>query len=124
MKFRSGLLAVLLLLAAQSCALAGSTIDPTQPAAGSQLNSAPIRNNFGAAFNDVTNILGQFAGAVAPPNPVAGQIWRNTGVTPNIVNQWSGTAWLQVATFDAINGFITPFFGNTLLAWQQLVPGL
>jgi hypothetical protein len=107
-----------------SNAFSNSTIDPTQPPTGSPFVSAPVRNNFVAAFNDINNILGQFAGPNPPANPNAGQFWRNTSATPNIVNQWSGTAWLQVATFDAIGGTITPFVGNTLLAWQQLVPGL
>jgi hypothetical protein len=105
-------------------ALANSTIDPTQPPMNGAFVSAPVRNNFVAAFNDINNLLNDFASPNPPPSPSAGQRWRNTGVTPNVVNQWSGTAWLQISTFDITGGTITPFFGNRLLAWQQLIPGL
>jgi hypothetical protein len=124
MKLKSVVLAAIGLLAAQSCVLAGSTIDPTQPPLGGRLVSAPVRNNFLAAYSDINNLLSDFAGTAAPGNPAVGQRWRNTGLTPNIVFQWSGIAWLPISTFDVTGGSVTPFFGNRLLAWQELVPGL
>src|SRR5579864_2831813 len=124
MKLKAIVLAGTGLLAAQSCALAGSTIDPTQPPLRGAFVSAPVRNNFVAAFNDINGLLTDFAGGTAPASPSIGQRWRNTNISPNPVFQWSGTAWLQIGTFDAIGGAITPFFGNRLLAWQELIPGL
>lgn len=124
MKLKRVLLAAIGLLAAHSCAIAGSTIDPTQPPTNGKLLSQPVRNNFVGAFNDINNLLTDFASPNPPSNPSVGQRWRNTGLTPNEVFQWSGTAWLQISTFDITGGTITPFMGNTLLAWQELVPGL
>lgn len=124
MKFRSALLAAIALVAASACARAGSTIDPTIPAQRADLTSAPLRSQFNAARTDINNLLGQFAGTNAPANPTVGQYWRKTNVTPNQVFKWTGTAWVQVETFDTVGGAATPFFGNRLLAWQQLIPGL
>lgn len=124
MKFRICLLAAIALVAANACARAGSTIDPTIPAQRGDLTSAPLRSQFNAARTDINNLLGQFAESNAPANPTVGQYWRKTNVTPNQVFKWTGTAWVQVETFDTVGGAATPFFGNRLLAWQQLIPGL
>lgn len=115
--------ALLLTLLMAGIAYAQSTINPNIPAQNAQLNSAPLRGNFAAAYNDITNLLGQFAGPIAPSSPVIGQIWRQTNVTPQIVWQWDGGTWDKVATFDNTAHKITPFFGNSLLSWQQLLTG-
>ena len=114
--------------AALSCALfsgafADSTINPNVPAYEGKLISADIRSNFAAARADVNNLLGEFPAATAPINPTVGQRWRKTNVSPQQVFKWSGSAWLQVETFDVANGRVTPYFGNVLLAWQQLLSG-
>ena len=54
MKIRNLLAALVVALLSVSTARALSTIDPTQPAQGSQLSSAVIRNNFAAAYRDAT----------------------------------------------------------------------
>lgn len=41
--------------------LAQSTVNPTVPAANSQLSSSPIRSNFAAAYNDINGLLGMHA---------------------------------------------------------------
>lgn len=58
MKKLLSLIALFLLLA--SSAKATSTIDPTQPVAGSALTSAPVRNNFNAAYNDINALQAKF----------------------------------------------------------------
>lgn len=118
------LAALLGLLVVQPCVHAASTIDPTVPGQSTGLTSAPVRGNFTNAYNDINNILGQYAGSAAPTNPLIGQYWRKTNVTPNLVYQWTGAVWAQVATFDTIGNAVTPYFGNALLAWQELIPGL
>ena len=100
-----------------------STVDPNVPAPNSNLTSAPLRGNFAAANTDINNLLTSFAGPNAPTNPSVGQLWRKTNVSPQIVSQWSGTAWLPYSTLDVANGKVTPKFGNSLLAWQQLLTG-
>lgn len=114
---------VLFLAFAISFAHAGSTIDPTQPKQNSELNSSVVRGNFAAAYNDINNLSSGYAGANAPTNPTVGQFWRKTNVSPQIIYQWSGSAWLPYSTFDIANSRVTPAFGNPLLAWQQLLTG-
>lgn len=106
-----------------SLALAGSTIDPTQPAVNSNLTSGPVRGNFSAAYSDINNILGAYPATTAPANPTVGQFWRKTNLSPQIIYQWSGSAWLPYSTFDIGGGRVTPAFGNSFLAWQQLLTG-
>ncbi len=117
------LLTYLLVLSLVAPAWAASTVDPNVPAANSNLTSAPVRGNFAAANTDINNLLTQFAGPNAPVNPSVGQFWRKTNVSPQIISQWSGSAWLPYSTFDIANGRVTPIFGNSLLAWQQLLTG-
>lgn len=114
---------IIYLLLSVSLALAGSTVNPNVPAQNSDLSSAVVRGNFSATYNDINNILGMYPSASAPQNPVVGQIWRKTNVSPQQVYQWSGTAWLPYSTFDVSGGRVTPAFGNSLLAWQQLLTG-
>lgn len=116
--------ALVALSLAAATAFAASTINPNVPAQNSDLNSAPLRNNFAAAYNDVNNILGMFAGTVPPANPLVGQYWRRTNVTPNIISQWDGAQWVPVFQFDTASHAVTGYVGNTLFAWTQLVPGL
>src|ERR1039458_10272983 len=94
MKLKTAVIALLLGLVITP-ALAGSTVNPNVPAYQSDLTSAPLRGNFAAAYNDVNNLLGEYPGTVAPVNPLAGQLWRNTSTSPQIVYQWTGTTWAQ-----------------------------
>ena len=85
-----------------SPALAGSTINPSAPAQNSALSSAPVRSNFQAAYNDVNNILGCFAGTSAPQNPSTFQYWCDTTSSPTqvVVNQYDGAQWVATAYLD------------------------
>src|SRR6266849_1305255 len=85
MKLKSVLLAAFGLLAAQSCALAASTIDPSQPPLRGSFTSAPVRDNFLAAYTDINNILGVFARNTAPMSPTNLQSWADTTASPVIV---------------------------------------
>jgi predicted phage tail protein len=38
--------------------------------------------------------------STSPSSPAAGDIWVNTSVTPNIVNTWSGSAWVAATATD------------------------
>lgn len=113
--------ALLLAFLAVGPAFAESTINPNVPAQNSQLNSAPLRQNFGAAYNDINNLTGLYPGNSSPLNPSVGQYWRNTGVTPQTIWIWDGVQWDKVATWDTGAHQYTPFFGNALLTWQQLL---
>lgn len=115
--------ALLLAVLLSGAAHAGSTVNPNVPATSSNLTSAPIRGNFAATFTDINNLLTGFAAPNAPTNPSVGQFWRKTNVSPQIIYQWSGSAWLQYSTFDTGNNRVTPYFGNNVLAWQQLLTG-
>lgn len=67
---------------------AASTIDPTQPPQGQPYNSAPIRDNFQSAVNDITALQGSNIGPSAPfPCNLAnqGRWW---------INNTSPTAWV------------------------------
>lgn len=50
-----------------------STINPAVPVQSSALTSAPIRQNFAAAYNDINSILAIVAGG-------GGELWPTTGV--------------------------------------------
>jgi len=99
--------ALLCLIALCSPALAGSTIDPNSPAQNSSLTSLVVRNNFVAAYNDINNVLGKFAGTTAPSNPVAMQDWVDTSGSPVYTfKMWNTTtnAWVSWATLNVNTG--------------------
>ena len=60
---------VLLLLAPRAGATQ-STINPTVPVQGAPIQSAPIRNNFAAAYSDINNLYGIIGGISAPGGSV------------------------------------------------------
>jgi hypothetical protein len=96
-------------------ARAGSTINPAQPAANSPLASGPVRNNFLAAFNDVNNILGMYAGASPPPQPTNLQSWADTSASPLYVFKYRNnttTSWVAYGTLNINTGVYTPVFSS------------
>ena len=95
----SGALALLCFCA--SVLAAGSTVNPAAPANGASLSSAPVRNNFAAAYSDLNNLFGQSNGSTAPSSPVLGQLWLNTGGAPYILNEYDGGSWVQLGTLNA-----------------------
>jgi hypothetical protein len=112
MKFKSALLAAFGLLVAQSCALAASTIDPAQPPLRGAFVSAPVRNNFLAAFTDVNNILGKFAGNTPPSSPLSFQEWADTTASPLVVfKYWNLTTstWIPYASLNIATGVYSAF---------------
>lgn len=106
--FRKAVAALLLASLWGGLAFAGSTVNPSIPAAGSPMSSAPIRANFQAAATDINNILGMFPGPSAPSNPTVGQDWLNVGLSPYVWSKWTGGAggWGQVATINPTTGAI------------------
>lgn len=100
--FHKHLVVALALLASTTLAHAASTIVPSVPAANSALASAPIRNNFAAAYNDINGIENMFAGTSAPSNPLIFQFWADTTGTPtaNLVQLYDGTQWVTIGTLN------------------------
>jgi hypothetical protein len=78
-------------------AQAGSTINPAVP--GSTY-SDPLRGNFAAAYNDINNVLGEFAGATAPVSPTTYQFWADTSTTPPTIRQFDGAQWVAIGSLD------------------------
>lgn len=82
-------------------AFAASTINPNVPAPNSPMSSAPIRANFQAAYNDITNLQGAFAGTSAPNNPVRFQQWADTSTTPATLKVFDGAVWVTQAQLSS-----------------------
>lgn len=94
---------VALLLALCSSAHAASTVNPNVPALNAPLNSAPIRNNFAAAANDINNLLGGYAGTTAPGNPTNMQTWIDTTTSPVYVFKYfnaHNSVWISYASLN------------------------
>lgn len=102
------------LLPIGALAAGGSTINRGIPAPNAPLSSAPINQNFNAAANDINNLMSQFASGIAPQTPLTGQIWLNTGLSPNPVNEWDGATWVAIGYIDAVNHQFIPQSGGGL----------
>lgn len=90
-----------------SAAVAGSTVNPNIPALKDKLVSPPIQGNFQAAFNDINNLLGKYAGRTAPANPTNFQEWADTTSSPTVVFKYwnAGTAsWIPYASLNIATG--------------------
>lgn len=97
------LLTTLLSVTWLSTALAGSTVNPSIPAQNAPLASGPIRGNFAAAYTDINNILGGFAGTTAPGNPTDMQTWIDRTTTPVYVfKYWNAhtSTWVTYASLN------------------------
>ena len=111
----SHLLALLLgLFAAVGPAVAASSIDPTQPVQGAPYNAAPIRQNFGAAANDINALQSLNAGPSAPAAPGAGTLWLNTATSTWTLNLYAPPtrSWVPVARVDSTTGLWEPPVGG------------
>lgn len=97
---RKILIGVVALLCAAST-FAGSTINPSVPSTNSPLTSAPLRSNFMAAYSDINNILGQYAGASAPPSPTRYQYWLDTTSNPATLKIFDGVSWVATAKLNS-----------------------
>lgn len=112
----------MLVLAVAVSANAGSTVNPTVPAQNAPMSSAPIRNNFAAAYNDINNIETKFGGTSAPLLPSTRQDWFNTTTSTAWDWQlWDGASWVSIGTLNpvthvwtaATGGSVTSFSGGT-----------
>lgn len=98
-------------------AWATSTINTTLPVQGVPYNASPIRQNFGAAANDISALQNMNAGASPPANPVLGTLWleKPVGETTYIlhIRDDRTSTWVIVAYFDSLNGlWIAPVGGG------------
>ncbi len=106
------LAALLLLVASAVSVLAASTVNPNVPASNSPLTSAPVRSNFLAAYTDINNILGVFAGVNPPAAPTNLQSWADTSASPNYVfKYWNAqtTTWVAYGTLNVNTGTFSPY---------------
>jgi hypothetical protein len=96
------ILFLLLALSLTGPVWAGSTVNPSVPAAGSSMTSAPIRNNFTATYNDINNILSKFGSATAPVLPSRFQYWMDTATNPYPLKMWDGSQWVTTGTLNVL----------------------
>lgn len=66
--------------------------------------------NYGAAIQTnkipIQGLVPQKS-ATPPANPVTGELWTDTSVTPNVVKQWNGTSWIRTDGGDLPDGTVT-----------------
>lgn len=107
---RNALRAAFLLILSTGLATAASTINPSVPAQNSSLSSAPIRQNFQAAYNDINKILNCYSGSSAPVSPTTFQFWCDTTGAPTgvLVKQYDGSSWLTTGTINQTAHTYTP----------------
>lgn len=65
----------------------------------------------------IAALISSNSGASAPNTdctaaPVKGQLWLNTAVTPNVMNQYDGSAWVVLGSLDATNHLWAPPVGG------------
>jgi hypothetical protein len=105
--FQKILAGLLIGFLACGAAHAGSTVNPTVPAQNSPLSSGPVRSNFAAAYNDINNILGKFAGTSAPSSPTTLQDWVDTSAGATYKFKfWNPTTntWVQWGSLNIGTG--------------------
>jgi hypothetical protein len=88
----------------------GSTVLPTT----GTVSGLSMTQDANAAF---AALLSQNSGSSAPTNtedgnPVKGQAWVDTSVTPNALKVFDGTNWVVLGYFDASNGLWSPPIGG------------
>ena len=103
-------------------AYATSSINPNVPAMDAPLASAPIRANFGAAYNDVNALQAAVAslgnlniGSSQPfacTSGVTGAWWLNNGASVYQYLNCDGAAWILIFSVDTINGLLVPQIGG------------
>lgn len=117
--------AAVIVVATLGPAWGASTINPTLPASGLPYSSIPIRNNFGAAANDIQALQSMNAGATAPSAPTLGMLWLNTPVSATLypLSLWDGSHWALMGSLDTVNhlwiptpGGFAPIADNATLA--------
>lgn len=116
-------LAGIWLLASSLGALAGSTINPNNPAQNSNLTSSVLRSNFAAAYTDINNILGMFQGTAAPGSPSVAQDWLDTTITPAVWKKRYNSGWGTIGTFNLSTGVFIPGSLSTPVAANRVLAG-
>jgi hypothetical protein len=115
--------AALIALSLALPAHADSTVNPNVPAAGAALQSAPIRNNFRAAYNDINKILGCFAGATSPASPTPLQFWCDNSAPPVVtVKQFDGSVWVTIWSINT-SAHAFSFGNNVVLGANEVLSG-
>lgn len=106
----------LLAVVPRGTAWATSTIDTGVPAQG-PYNAAPIRDNFGAAANDINGLQSLNAGVTAPASPGLGRLWLDTSTTPYYLKTWSvaGSQWVTIAAFNQTTSQWMPPVGGGVI---------
>lgn len=94
-------------------AYAASSINPSAPASGSPMTSAPVRNNFVAAANDVNGIESMFAGTSPPGAPTIGQDWLFNSGVPLVWYKYDGSMFDEIGTINQTTHKFSPLV-NTL----------
>lgn len=100
MQIKRTIFSLLAALAVAGAAYAASTVNPAIPAPNSALSSAPVRQNFQATYNDINNLLSQFASTQPPANPSINQQWMNNSTIPWVQSIWDGSQWVRQATLN------------------------
>ncbi len=99
--------------------LAASTINTQQPAQNAPYNAAPIRENFGAAANDINALQRMNLGTSPPSSPSYGTLWlrQPTSGTTYTLNIWiaSAATWAPIARIDGATGYWEPPVGGGIL---------
>lgn len=114
------IVAVLIILAALTVphgTNAASSINTALPLQGHPYDAAPIRQNFGAAANDINALQSLNAGVDEPPAPSLGTSWLDTSATPYVLKTWSpaGNQWVATAAFNPTTSqWIPPVGGGTI----------
>jgi hypothetical protein len=70
-------------------------------------------------FNDRFRLLGELLSTVQPNNPLAGQLWLNSGV----LMYYSGSEWLPVRAVNVDSGFSLQSFEQFLLISPMVADG-
>ena len=108
-------------LAGSAAALTTSTINPGIPAQGSPISSAPLRQNFVSAYNDINNLYALINAGIEnnPPGGTIGQLQYNGGS-----GTFFGVTMGGDCTFNYSNGVITCTKSNgvTLGTFAALIP--
>ena len=97
-------------------AFAGSSINPAAPPTLGPFVSAPIRNNFTAAYNDINSILNQYSGTSAPAAPSTFQSWADISSSPAKLKFFDGTQWVQWGALNTSTHAFTIVAGGVTIA--------
>jgi hypothetical protein len=65
----------------------------------------------------IAALISSNSGASAPSTdctavPIKGQVWLNTSVTPNVLQQYDGTSWVFLGALDSSNHLWAPPVGG------------